>query len=97
MTKDELATKVAQKCGLSHSDALCAIEGMMTVMSGAFSSGENIYLRGFGTFKIVLRQAKNGRDISRNQEVSIPEHHAVKFIPCSRLKERVRKSNRCQH
>lgn len=91
MTKNELAAKVAEAAGLQKLEALKAIEGVMQVMADTFAENENIYLRGFGTFKVVLRQAKVGRNIRRDTEVIVPAHHTVKFLPCSTLKEKVRK------
>lgn len=95
MTKNELAAKVAEVAGMQKSEALRAVEGMMQVMGDTFSQAENIYLRGFGTFRVVMRQAKSGRNITRNTEVIIPAHRAVKFIPCPTLKEKVRKGGKC--
>jgi DNA-binding protein HU-beta len=45
------------------------------------ANGENVYLRGFGTFEIKHRAAKKGRNISKNTSVLIPAHNIPKFKP----------------
>lgn len=87
MTKQELSTALAAKEKLSKSQATDAVEGFMDVLKDALNRGENIYLRGFGTFKIEKRAAKKARIISTGQTVTVPEHNVVKFIPSVELKK----------
>lgn len=89
MTKQELATRLADETGLSRNDALRAVEGMMTVMGDSFVAGHNIYLRGFGTFKVRTTKAKKARLISRGETIILPPRKSVKFIPCEGLKKRL--------
>ncbi len=89
MTKNELADALVSKTGLSKSDALIAIDGLIDAAKDAFVRGSNIYLRGFGTFKVEERKAKTGRDINKGKAVRIPAHCVVKFKPCNELKELV--------
>ena len=90
MTKNELADALVSKTGLSKSDALVAIDGLIEAAKDAFVRGSNIYLRGFGTFKVVHRNAKTGRDISRGTTIQLPARWVVKFVPCKELKELVK-------
>lgn len=85
MTKQELATRLAETANLQKSEALRAVEGMIEVMSEAFAHKDSIFLRGFGTYKIVTRKEKKARDIGRAKEVMIPEHLTVKFSPSDTL------------
>ena len=57
----ELATRLAEKADLSKADAIRAVEGFMEAMADAFAEKESIYMRGFGTFKIVVRAEKKAR------------------------------------
>lgn len=92
MTKNELAQRMSSHTRLqSKSDALNSIEVFMEEVASALSLGESIYLRGFGTFQVVHREAKKGRDITRNTEVIIPAHNTVKFVPCNTLKRQMNK------
>ena len=89
MTKQELTNRLADETGLSRTDALRAVEGLMTVMSDTFAAGHNIYLRGFGTFKVRTTKAKKARLISRGEAITIPPRKSVKFVPCEDLKKRL--------
>ena len=90
MTKNELADALVSKTGLSKSDALIAIDGLIDAAKDAFVRGNNIYLRGFGTFKAVRRAEKTARDISRGTTIRIPSRIVVMFKPCKELKELVK-------
>ena len=90
MTKNDLADKLVSQATLTKSQALSAIEGLMKIASAALAKGDNIYLRGFGTFRVVERKAKTARIISRGTSVTVPECKVVKFIPCKELKKQVK-------
>ena len=89
MTKNELADALVSKTGLSKSDALVAIDGLIDAAKDAFVRGSNIYLRGLGTFKVEQRAAKTARDIRRGTTVQVPARNTVKFLPCDELKEKL--------
>jgi len=89
MTKQELTNRLVDETGLSRIDALSAVEGLMTVMSDTFAAGHNIYLRGFGTFKVRTTKPKKARVISTGTSVIVPPRKSVKFIPCEDLKKRL--------
>lgn len=90
MTKNEVAEILSDKKGIRMSTAIKAVEGIMEIMSDAFSKGESIFLRGFGTYRIVVRKAKTGQDITRKKTIHIPERRTVKFIPSKTLKDRMK-------
>lgn len=90
MTKNELASLLADRTGLTRSQSLHAVEGMMEIMKDSFCNNTDIFLRGFGTFKVVTRKARMARNVSNGTTVSIPEKNVVKFIPCKQLKELVK-------
>lgn len=89
MTKNELADALVGKTGLSKSDAITAIDGLIEAAKDAFVRGSNIYLRGFGTFRLEQRAAKKARNIKKGTIVNVPAHCVVKFKPCNELKELV--------
>lgn len=90
MTKNDLADKLVSNTNLTKSQAIEAIEGLMQTTADAFKRGENIYLRGFGTFRIEKRAEKKARNINQGTSVTVPAHHTVKFIPSSELKSLVK-------
>lgn len=90
MTKNELADALVSKTSLTKSQAIEAIDELIESAKDAFVRGSNIYLRGFGTFKVEQRAAKTARDIRRGTIIQVPACCVVKFIPCAELKELVK-------
>lgn len=87
MTKIELAKELSTVSGLSREDSQNAVEGMMKVMAKAFTSGENITLRGLGTFEVKTLTNRHGRDMKNGGIINLPDTRKVKFIPGKELKE----------
>ena len=52
--------------------------------------GENVYLRGFGSFIIKARAAKTGRNISKNTSIQIPAHNIPAFKPSKTFVDKVK-------
>lgn len=91
MTKQEVATSVAKKIDIDHRQAVKAVEAVMETIMDAVSGGDEVTLRGFGTFKTVVRRAKRARDISRRETIMLPESKKPVFKPCKDFVSRVRK------
>jgi len=89
MTKKQLIEALAGETGLQRSTCLEAVEGMMTVMANAFASGESIYLRGLGTFRVRRSNKKLARDMKTNKQIILPPRLQLKFIPGNDLRKRM--------
>lgn len=81
MTKAEIVTEIANKTGIEKVAVQATVEAFMDAVKGAMISGDNVYLRGFGSFTIKKRAQKTGRNISRNTTIIIPEHNIPAFKP----------------
>ncbi len=90
MTKADIVHAIAERTGLERQAILIIVEEMMSTIKQNMAEGENVYLRGFGTFEIVHRAQKTGRNISKNTTVIVPEHNIPKFKPCKEFKEMVK-------
>jgi DNA-binding protein HU-beta len=81
MTKAELVSKISINLGLEKNEVLATIENFMEEVKNSLSEGENVYLRGFGSFIIKQRAEKTGRNISKNTTIKIPAHSVPAFKP----------------
>lgn len=81
MTKAELVTKIAKETGINPKEVLLVIECLMDTIKTSLSDGENVYLRGFGSFIVKRKAEKIGRNISQNTSVIIPAHNIPAFKP----------------
>ena len=69
MTKAEIVAEIAQRTGMEKVNIQETVEEFMNVLKGSLKKGENVYLRGFGSFIIKKRAEKTGRNISKNTTI----------------------------
>ena len=79
MTKAELVNSIAIATGYDKTSIQNIVEAMMTTVKKTMADGENVYLRGFGTFALKTRKAKVARNISKNVSIDVPAHNIVTF------------------
>ncbi len=91
MRKADLVNKISDKTGIAKVDVLVALETMFKEVKDALASGQNIYIRGFGSFITKKRAAKMGRNIKKNVAVHIPEHYIPAFKPAKEFCIEVKK------
>jgi len=79
MNKSELVTAMAGVSGLTKKDSEAALNGLIKSIEDAVARKEDVRLMGFGTFSVVDRAARTGRNPSTGEEIKIPARKAVKF------------------
>ena len=86
MTKQQLIEQISEQTGLRRSEAKKAVESAMEILSQAFAAGDNVYLRGFGTFAVRFVKEKQARVIATGETCIVPAHRTVTFKPSTELK-----------
>lgn len=81
MRKADLISEISDKTGIPKVDVMFTLETMFKEIKRSLIAGENIYIRGFGSFITKKRAAKIGRNIKKNTAVEIPEHYIPAFKP----------------
>ena len=81
MTKAEIVAEIANKTGIEKNAVQSSIEVFMETAKTSLQKGENVYLRGFGSFIIKERKEKTGRNISQKTTIIIPAHKIPAFKP----------------
>lgn len=81
MTKAEIVNEISRSTGLEKAAVLTTVESFMEVVKDAMAGGQNVYLRGFGSFIVKTRKEKTARNISKNTTIKIPEHKVPAFKP----------------
>lgn len=92
MTKAEIVAAIAGKTGVEKVAVQATVESFMNSVKSSLSKGENVYLRGFGSFIIKKRAEKTGRNISKNTTIIIPAHNIPSFKPAKTFVNEVKKS-----
>lgn len=81
MTKAEIVADISNRTGIDKQTVLTAVEAFMESVKASLAQGENVYLRGFGSFILKHRAQKTGRNISKNTTIIIPAHNIPAFKP----------------
>ena len=81
MTKAEIVNDISKKTGIDKATVLTTVEAFLSSVKGSIENGENVYLRGFGSFILKKRAKKTARNISKNTTIIIPEHNIPAFKP----------------
>ena len=71
MTKAEIVREIASSTGLDKASVLETVEKFMDTVKDSLANGENVYLRGFGSFIVKTRSQKTARNISKNTVIII--------------------------
>ena len=90
MTKLEIVNSISDKIGVERVDVQAVIEAFMHEVKGSLSNGEDVFLRGFGSFIVKQRAQKTGRDISKNTTIIIPAHNVPAFKPSKEFVNKIK-------
>jgi len=92
MRKADLVSSISEKTGVPKVDVLVSLEMFFKEIKDSLASGENVYVRGFGSFIIKKRAKKIGRHIKQNIAIEIPEHFIPSFKPSKVFVEQVKQN-----
>jgi DNA-binding protein HU-beta len=90
MRKADLVNAISEKTGIAKVDVLVALEELFKEIKSTMTGGENVYIRGFGSFVIKRRAKKVGRNIKKGKSIEIPEHFIPSFKPAKIFNEQVK-------
>ncbi len=92
MTKADIVAEISESTGVEKVAVQATVEEFMNAIRSSLEQGENVYLRGFGSFITKKRAEKTGRNISKNTTMIIPEHVIPAFKPSKSFVEKVKTS-----
>ncbi len=81
MTKADIVNEISKSTGIDKSTVLETVEKFMGTVKDSLANGQNVYLRGFGSFIVKTRSQKTARNISKSTTIIIPEHNIPAFKP----------------
>ncbi|MCB0375899.1 MAG: integration host factor subunit beta [Sinomicrobium sp.] len=90
MRKADLVAAISEKTGVPKVDVLVTLETFFKEVKSSLAEGENVYVRGFGSFIVKKRAKKIGRHIKKNKAIEIPEHFIPAFKPAKVFVEQVK-------
>jgi len=90
MNKADLVEKIADQTGLTKRTSREAVDAIISAITDSLSREEKVTLVGFGTFQVMERKARKGRNPQTRETINIPAKNAPKFRPGKGLREAVR-------
>ncbi|MEM9857776.1 MAG: HU family DNA-binding protein [Bacteroidota bacterium] len=94
MTKAEVISEISEKTGIPKEDVSVTVEAFFNIVKNSMAEGNNIYVRGFGSFINKKRKKKIARNISKNTAIVIDEHFIPSFKPSKVFVEKIKTSNK---
>ncbi|MEQ8238999.1 MAG: HU family DNA-binding protein [Cyclobacteriaceae bacterium] len=94
MTKQDVINEISDKTGIDKADVQVTVEAFFSVVKNSMAEGENIYVRGFGSFVNKKRAKKIARNISKNTAIVIEEHYIPSFKPSKIFTEKIKSSKK---
>ena len=94
MTKADVITRISDQTGIDKTDVSAAVEAFFSVIKNSMADGNNVYVRGFGSFVNKKRAKKVARNISKNTAIIIDEHFIPSFKPSKVFVEKIKNSER---
>lgn len=90
MTKADIVARIALQTGVEKTVAMTVVETFMETVKDSMVAGNEVFLRGFGSFIIKKRAKKVARNISKNTTIVIPAHSVPAFKPAKTFLEAVK-------
>ena len=94
MTKADIINEISDKTGIDRLDVQDTVEAFFSVVKNSMANGDNIYVRGFGSFINKKRAKKIARNISKNTAMVIEEHYIPSFKPSKVFVEKIKSSDK---
>ncbi|MBO7477435.1 MAG: integration host factor subunit beta [Salinivirgaceae bacterium] len=90
MTKADIVSEISKNTGIEKVASQKIVEAMMDSIKSSVAKGDNVYMRGFGSFIVKKRAKKTARNITKNTTVVIPEHFIPAFKPAKTFMVKVK-------
>lgn len=94
VTKADVINEISDKTGIDKADVQASVEAFFSVVKNNMANGENVYVRGFGSFVNKKRAKKIARNISKNTAIVIDEHFIPSFKPSKIFVDKIKKSTK---
>jgi len=85
-SKTDLVKSVSESLNMTQKDVKLIVDEVFSQISETLLKGEQVSIRGFGKFEVIIRKPRVARDIRKSTEIKIPARRSVKFRLSKELK-----------
>jgi DNA-binding protein HU-beta len=90
MNKDDIVASLAKSANISKIAAERGLNGLLSTITEAIEDGDRVNLVGFGSFSLIDRAPRLGRNPKTGEAVTIPSRRSIKFNPGKKLIQKIR-------
>ena len=90
MTQADIVSEIAKSTGIEKVQVQTVVEAFMESVKGSLIQGNDVFLRGFGSFIVKKRAQKVARNILKGTTITIPEHNIPAFKPAKSFVAKVK-------
>jgi DNA-binding protein HU-beta len=94
VTKADLIAAISEQTKVDRTEVQSTVEAFFRIVKNSMADGENIYVRGFGSFVNKKRAKKVARNISKNTAIVIDEHFVPSFKPAKEFVQQIKSSKK---
>ena len=94
MTKADIVNAISENTGIEKMVVQKTVEAFMESVKGSLIKGEDVFLRGFGSFIVKRRAEKTARDMANEKSIIIPAHNIPAFKPAKAFVAEVKENNK---
>lgn len=92
MTRAQIAAKISEATGISKKETEIIIEGFISTIIECLSNNDSIEIRGFGTFKNIVREPRKARNPKTGETIDLKKRYIPKFKVSKEFKKIVQDS-----
>ena len=90
MTKADIVAQIIAETGLEKPTVIVIVENLMDTLEKSMVDGNEVFLRGFGSFILKKRAQKKGRVITKGTTINVPAHVIPFFKPSKEFIEEIK-------
>lgn len=90
MTKADIVSEVAKATGVEKTTVMVVVESMMESVMKSMIKGNDVFLRGFGSFVVKQRAEKTARNITKGTTIKVPAHKIPAFKPAKSFAAKIK-------
>ena len=92
MTKEQIIKKIAEDAGVTQKKGKLALQAVLEAVTASLKKKEKVTFTGFGTFNIVNKKARKGKNPKTGAAINIPARTVPVFKAGKTLKDLIKKS-----
>jgi nucleoid DNA-binding protein len=89
LTKAEIVSKISEGVGLTRIETEAVVNGFIAVINEALKNGQEVEIRGLGSFRIIERQPRIARNPKTGGKIQLPKRRVPQFRPSKDLRKAV--------